>query len=173
MELDLTSINAVWWRQIPGGGDVHYRPEDPADSRWQRGAAVEALYFADSEETAWAEWYRFLAEAGVPPNMSLPRDLWEWQIDVTGVVDLSDRRRLEAVGLSSPEPGQSQWPSYQAVGERIYELGHPGILAPSAARPSGFVLCLFREEEQVAGTAPLPPPTPHKEPPRVPRGMTT
>jgi hypothetical protein len=28
---------------------------------------VEAVYLADCEATAWAEWYRALAEAALPP----------------------------------------------------------------------------------------------------------
>lgn len=80
MDVDLTSIDGVWRRQIPGGGNALHRPEDPADSRWQRGTVIEALYFAESEEIAWAEWYRFMAEAGLPPNMGMPRDLWEWRV---------------------------------------------------------------------------------------------
>jgi RES domain-containing protein len=174
MDVEEVSIDAVWWRQIPGGGDVHYRPADPADSRWQHGAVIEALYFANSEETAWAEWYRFLAEAGLPPKMALPRDLWEWRIELDGIVDLSSEDRLAAVGLPMPEPGRIQWPPFQTLGERLHGAGHRGLLAPSAARPKeGRVLCLFREEERIDGTEPLPPPKTFAEPPQVPRGMTT
>lgn len=173
MDIEPTSIDAVWCRQIPGSGDVHYRPEDPADYRWQRAVATEALYFADSKETAWAEWYRFLAEAGVPPNMALPRDLWKWRVRIDGIADLSSKKRLAKVGLPLPEPGRIQWPSFQATGEQIFESGYPGLLAPSAARHSGFVLCLFRDRDQIEGTEPLPPPEHYTEPPRVPRGMRT
>lgn len=173
MDIERTSIDGVWWRQIPGGGDVHFRPEDPADYRWQHGVVTEALYFADSKETAWAEWYRFLAEAGIPPNMSLPRDLWRWQIQVDGIADLSSEERLEAVELPMPKPGRAQWAAFQLVGERIFAAGYPGLLAPSAARPSGLVLCLFREADRITGTEPLPPPAHYREPPRIPSGMTT
>ena len=47
-----TAIAGTWWRQIPGGGDVLHQPDLPADNRWQRGAVVDALYFADAPETA-------------------------------------------------------------------------------------------------------------------------
>ena len=58
----------TWFRHVPAGFDAYHRPPEPADNRWQRGEVVDALYFADSEETVWAEWYRFLAEAGLPPG---------------------------------------------------------------------------------------------------------
>jgi hypothetical protein len=45
-------------------------------NRWQRGAIVDAVYLGDAAETVWAEWYRHLAEAGIPPAARLPgRDL--------------------------------------------------------------------------------------------------
>lgn len=99
MDVDETHIAGRWWRQIPAGADVHYQPPDPPSARWQRGEEVEGLYFADSAATAWAEWYRYLAEAGVPPMHALPRDLWTWEISLPRVVNLSDIDRLARVGL--------------------------------------------------------------------------
>ena len=64
------------------------------------------MYFADSEETAWAEWYRALAEFAIPPERQMPRDLWRWQIDVEGVADLSTEDALKRVGLTLPRPTQ-------------------------------------------------------------------
>ena len=95
-----TSIPRRW----PGRGSGTCRPAStrttgrphPADNRWQRGEVVDALYFADSEETVWAEWYRFLAEAGLPPRQALPRDLWRWRIELPEVADLQRRRPARA-----------------------------------------------------------------------------
>jgi hypothetical protein len=55
---------------------------------------IEALYFADSEETVWAEWYRYLAEAALPPRRGLPRDLWRWEISLR-------RSRISPTTISS------------------------------------------------------------------------
>jgi len=46
------AIDGVWWRQVPHAADPLFRADPPNDRRWQRGATVGALYFADSEETA-------------------------------------------------------------------------------------------------------------------------
>jgi hypothetical protein len=35
---------------------------------------VEGFNLADSEETAWAEWYRALWEFAIPPMRQLPRE---------------------------------------------------------------------------------------------------
>lgn len=174
MDVDQIAVHDSWWRQIPGGGDVHYEPEEPADGRWQRGEIVEALYFADTPETAWAEWYRFLSEAMLPPAHALPRDLWEWRIDVERIADLSDERKLTDAGLPPPIPGRSQWPAYQLVGTQLWQEGYRGLLAPSAARPErGLVLCLFRTNRIEDGAEPLPPPRHHPSPPLVPTGLRT
>ncbi|MBI5103844.1 MAG: RES domain-containing protein [Solirubrobacterales bacterium] len=168
----VAALEGTWFRHIPAGGDVHYEPPDPADNRWQRGSVVEGLYFGREEATVWAEWYRFLAEAGVPPMAGLPRDLWRWEVELT-VADLSDASRLARVGLPVPKPGRFQWPMFQVVGEHLWRDGWDGLLAPSAARPDHLVLCVFREERVVLGTRPVPPPTLHEFPPPVPQGMTT
>jgi RES domain-containing protein len=174
MEVERVGVRGSWWRQIPGGGDVFYEPEEPADGRWQRGEIVEGLYFADSEQTAWAEWYRFLAETGLPPDQALPRDLWEWRIDVADIADLSDTGKLAAVGLARPRPGWREWPSCQLVGTTLWQEGCRGVLAPSAARPDrGLVLCVFRTKHHEDGTEPVPPPKNYAVPPLVPRGMST
>jgi RES domain-containing protein len=173
MDVEGASLSGIWWRQIPGGGDVHYEPDPPADSRWQRGDVIDALYFAESEETAWAEWYRVLAESGLPPHQALPRDLWRWEISLPDVADLSTEEKLQQVGLEPPRPTRSRWPAFQAVGEALHEEGWPALVAPSAARPEGRVLCIFRSKRTVAGATPLPPPQSYSQPPQVPRGMTT
>lgn len=166
-------MSGVWWRHIPLGADVHYEPADPADNRWQRGTVVEGLYFADCEATAWAEWYRYLAEAAMAPTQGLPRDLWRWEISLPGVADLSDDDRLARAGLPPLEPSRHQWPTFQPVGETLHGEGWRALLSASAARPEGQTLCVFRTAAQVPGTRPLPPPTPVADPPIVPTGMRT
>jgi RES domain len=173
LDLDSAPQAGIWWRHVPAGGDVLYEPPEPADNRWQRGSVVEALYFADSEETMWAEWYRWLAEAGLPPQQGLPRDVWRWQIALPDVADLSDNARLARVGLPPLEPTRLQWPRFQAVGEQLHADGWPALVAASAARPAGRVLCVFRTSRVVPGTQPLPPPTSVRHAPVVPTGMRT
>ena len=87
---------------MPHGGDPLYVADPASDGRWQRGEAVAALYLAEDAETAWAEYYRGLAEAGLPVEMSLPRDLWRYDVQLDGVVDLSTAGALEGHGLHRP-----------------------------------------------------------------------
>jgi RES domain-containing protein len=173
VDVDGVVVQGTWWRQTPHGGDPLFRADPPSDGRWQRGEIVGALYCADSEETAWAEWYRALAEFAIPPDRQMPRDLWRWEIDTTDVADLSDSDRLAAVSLTPPLPARRTWPAFQEFGERLWQQGCRGVLAPSAARPQHRVLCLFRDAEEVAGATPSRPPLTYRRAPAPPTGITT
>lgn len=133
---------------------------------------VDALYLARDEDTLWAEWYRHLAERGLPPNRQLPRDVWRFRVGPLEVADLSDPSRLARVGLPSLVPGRRAWRPFQAVGERLWREGWPGLIAPSAARREGRVLCLYVGDNAspfTRATGPLV----IDEPPAPPTGMRT
>jgi hypothetical protein len=174
VDVDPTSVSGIWWRHIPAGGDVYHRPNPPADNRWQRGEVVDAWYFADSEPTVWSEWYRSLAEAGLPPHQGLPRDLWRWEISLPEVADITDEARLARLGLPTRlRPSRTEWPTFQPVGEALFQSGFAALVCPSAARPEGLVLCVFRTDREMPGVTPVPPPARIDAPPVVPPGMTT
>src|SRR5262249_4415189 len=111
-------------------------------------------------------------ERAIPPLAQMPRAFWQWEVDVS-VADLSTSKRLEAVGLSPPAPHTRMWGTYQRIGERLHQEGWHGLVAPSAARPAGSVLCLFRRGGDVHGARPVDPPTVVTEPPPPPSGLRT
>ena len=164
----MSSIGGVWWRHLPHGGDPLHHADPAADGRWQQGETIAALYFAKEEETAWAEWYRALAERGLPPEMGLPRDLWRYEIQLESVIDLSSAAALQEHGLQSPRPTQRQWPSFQQVGEGLWRSGAKAILYESAADPMNLALCVFVSDESISGLHPIPPPQIFKDPPPPP-----
>lgn len=166
------AIRGVWWRHSRPGHEPLGSPIPPASGRWQRGKTVGAIYLGDCSATAWAEWYRYLAEWGLPPARGLPRALWRFEVDLARVADLSSPEALAAAGLAAPRPDRTDWPPYQALGERLFADGFQAVLAPSAARPGGRALCVFRSEGLI-GVTPVPPPQLTVEPPVPPRGMTT
>jgi len=106
-----------------------------------------------SPPTAVAEWYRFLAERGMRPRGAVPHDHHRWDISIE-VADLSTPERLAAVGLEPPEPSRVRWHAFQAVGEALWRAGWAGVLAPSAARPAGKVVCVFADEWPPRGCFP-------------------
>ena len=137
-------MRGTWWRQAASGLDPLELRQPPGDGRWQRGEVTGATYLASDEATVWAEWYRALAERALPPRVWLPCELWRIEVEVEGIADLSDAERLGAAGLAIPERRRATWAPYQAVGERLHAAGLAGLVAPSAARAEGRVLCLFR-----------------------------
>jgi RES domain-containing protein len=171
LDVDPTPVRGVWFRHVPAGGERLFRPERPGDGRWQHGEIVEGFYLADSEETAWAEWYRALAEVAIPPMRQLPRDLWSFELELEAVADLSAAERLARVDLPVPVPDRRQWPSFQSVGETLFADGWAGILYPAAARGGALALCLFRTGDRLSGVRPLAPSVRHDEPPPPPRGL--
>jgi RES domain-containing protein len=145
----------TWWRHARVGLRFAAVPDPPPDGRWQRGSVVAALYLADSEETAWAEHYRALAERGLPPAEGFPRNVWRCDVSLARVADLSSVERLAAVGLSMPRPFRSDWPPFQLVGEHLFAEGWAAVVSPSAARPDdGRSLAVFRRDGGFPGVRP-------------------
>ncbi len=167
------SVAGVWWRQAPHGSDPLWLASPPSSGRWQRGETVAAIYLADAEATAWAEWYRLLAETALPPTHGMPRDLWRWTIAVNDIADLSTEAKLAEVELPAPQPSRGTWAPFQAVGEELHRDGYRGVLYPSAARPGSQALCLFRDGIVIPGADPVRPPVTHRDPPAPPTGMRT
>lgn len=173
LDVDAVTSRGSWVRHVPAGADPVMRPQPPGDNRWQRGRVADALYLADGEPCAWAEWYRYLAEASIPPNLALPRDLWHYDLAPLEVADLSDPDRLGRVGLAPPRPGRRSWPAFQATGEQLYNEGWRGLLAPSAARPGSRVLVVFLRGATIPVEFLAANCTRVAEPPVPPTGMRT
>lgn len=171
-EVAAIAVRGQWLKHTYPGSPALPQREPPPDNRWQRGDIVDALYLADSEDTVWAEWYRHLAERAIPPLAQMPRELWTWKVDIA-VADLSTPELLATVGLSLPRPGHRSWRTFQQVGERLWKDGWPGLIAPSAARPEGKVLCLFRDANGVQGARVLGRPPRISQPPAPPTGLQT
>ena len=97
-------MQGVWWRVNRAGRDPFLWTPDAADGRWQTGAVVRGFYLADSEDTAWAEWYRHTSEQGAPPAGRMPRDTWRIAVDVTDIADLTTAATLAEHGIAELHP---------------------------------------------------------------------
>ena len=171
--VERVSVAGGWWRQTPHGSDPLWMASPPSSGRWQHGETIAAIYLADEEATAWAEWYRGLAEIALPPTHGMPRDLWRWTIALDNIADLSSPDRLAILCLPVPRPGRRTWEPFQTAGEALHNEGCRGVLYPSAARPGHKALCLFRDGVLLAGADPVRPPITHRDPPAPPTGMQT
>jgi hypothetical protein len=163
LDVEATTADGLWLRHTPAGHDPARRPIPPDDNRWQRGDVVDALYLCADEAGAWAEWYRHLAERGLPPRAALPRDLCTYEIAPLTVADLRTSDRLARVGLPAPAPGRRTWPPFQDVGEQLHQEGFAGLLTPSAARPATLILCVFLPDPALReALVARRPPAPHR-----------
>lgn len=134
---------------------------------------MRALYLADSEATAWAEWYRHTSEQGAPPASRMPRDTWRISVDVSDIADLKEAGLLERHGIAELRPTRRQWPVTQPVGEAYYHAGFRGLVAPSAAHEGGHVLAIFRPLPALPGLSAVPPPNRYDDLSPLPTGLRT
>jgi len=159
-------IQGAWSRHVRAGQGGLATGRGGRGGRFHR-SGQPAVYLADSDATAWAEWYRWLAEQAYPPEQGLPRDLHRIAVELDTVVDLSSAATRRAAGV--PErlrPAQSQWPAFQDQADRWRAEGAHGVLYSSAARTRSLCLCVFDaglpglriEAEPVRVLAPPPPP---------------
>ena len=142
LRVDAVHVSGEWIRHAPHRSDLLGRSAEPTDGRWQRGEVVRGLYLADEPATAVAEWYRLLAERGLPPAHATPHDHHVWRLDLQ-LADLRSVMRLATLGLDVPAPGRRTWPPYQDVGETLWRDSWAGLITHSAARPEAFVVCVF------------------------------
>lgn len=115
-----------------------------AGNRWDNGE-FEVLYTSLTREGAIAEIYFHLRRGQPVFPSKLRYSLYELDVNINGVFDLSDKGTLKELGLDLSQYGQlsyidrhSEYPSCQQVGEAAHFLGSDedgeasGILVPNA-----------------------------------------
>jgi RES domain-containing protein len=116
-------VEGTWVRHVPAGIDGLAVSRGGSGGR-RSPPGVAALYLADSEETAWAEWYRALAERAKSPEDDLPRDLYRIAVDLDEVADLGSMAARRLAGVPSRvRPTRRHWPAFQSVGQRLAAEG--------------------------------------------------
>jgi RES domain-containing protein len=169
--VDLVPVEGTWFRHVYAGVDGLALSRGGNGGRFNT-PELPALYLADSEPTAWAEWYRWLAEWTRSPAEHLPRDLYRVTVELTAAADLrTGAARERAAAPGRMRPTSAQWPRFQELGSRLAAEGAQGILYASAARARSLCLCVFEpaiERLRVVGE-----PIGVITPPPPPRGLRT
>lgn len=120
-------------------GDYPPERENQRGARWNP-AETPAIYASLTREVALAEADFQISLQPVRPRAM--RTIYTIRVVLSSVIDLSDRTRLTALGVSAEDLAALDHGACQRVGGAIAWLGHDGLLVPSA-RADGVNLVIF------------------------------
>jgi len=109
-------------------------------ARWNP-PGTPALYTSLAGTTAKAEGDHVIAMQPVPPRAT--RTIYELDVWIENLLDLTDAKRLTAVGITEEDFESIPWEPCQRVGGAVAWLGHDGLLIPSARDSDGKNLVIF------------------------------
>lgn len=137
----LETLTAVDWQGLAWRHMFNdYTPDrvNTAGARWNP-PGVGAIYMALERATALAEGQHAV---DIQPRRTFARRvLYQVEISVTGLVDLTQASALTAVGLSPDDVASDDHSACQRVGGAAAWLGRGGLLVPSArAGGANFVI---------------------------------
>lgn len=110
--------------------------------RFNRPNGFPVLYLALSAETAGAELRRGAQEMGLPIAAVLPRELFQYDVELDRVIDLRDQATRDAVRASLDELLAADRTRSHQIGEAALRLGIQALVCPSATG-IGDVLVVF------------------------------
>jgi RES domain-containing protein len=113
--------------------------------RWNLPDSFATLYLALDRETVVAEFERAARRQGLTPDQFLPRELREFDVRLSAVLDLTSASTRKAIGLGEGDLRVDNPVRCREVGEAAHYLGLEAVMAPSAAGP-GNVLAVFLEK---------------------------
>jgi RES domain-containing protein len=113
-------------------------------ARWNP-SGTSALYTSLAEATAKAEGDHLIAMQPVAP-----RAIYELEIAVANLLDLTDAARLAAVGIAEDDLDSIPWEPCQRVGGAVAWLGHDGLLIPSVRDSGSSNLVIFTANQPPA-----------------------
>jgi RES domain-containing protein len=143
-----TPINlaARLWRVVTEGRD----PLQPgrAGGRWDDGS-FDVLYTSSQRDGALAEaWFHMTRGQPIPPSKPIKR-IYEIEVVLDRVLDLSGEGRLAALGVNMQSYGrlsylrrEGEYPTTQQIGEIAYFYEYEAIVVPNARWPTSNVVIL-------------------------------
>ena len=109
-------------------------------ARWNP-PGTPALYTSLAETTAKAEGDHVITMQPVPPRAT--RTIYELDVSIENLLDLTDAKRLTAIGITEEDFESIPWEPCQRVGGAVAWLGHDGLLIPSVRDSDGSNLVIF------------------------------
>jgi RES domain-containing protein len=117
-------------------------PERPniRGARWNP-PGIAALYTSTTSATAQAEGDHLISVQPIAPRAT--RVIYEIQVSLASVLDLTDTGVLRTIGLTAAEISSDDWTPCQRVGGAAAWLEHDGLLVPSARARGGTNLVVL------------------------------
>ncbi|MFQ5853941.1 MAG: RES family NAD+ phosphorylase, partial [Candidatus Binatia bacterium] len=113
-----------------------------AGGRWNPPGEYGVLYTALDEETVKAELERLAERQGLTLDDLAPRDLVSIEVSVSKVLDLTDNKTLEQIGVGENEIVGNDVSLCLEISRRARRAIFEAILAPSATG-KGPILVIF------------------------------
>lgn len=136
-DIEPSSWTGIAFRHVFGENDP--LRENTRGARWNP-PEVPAIYTSLSRDGALAEADFLLSLQTPRPRVN--RTIYQVEVDLGSVVDLSDPRVLARLGVSAQALHEIDWSVCQPIGAGVEWLGNDGLIVPSA-RSVGRNLVIF------------------------------
>lgn len=112
--------------------------------RWNSPESFPTLYVGMTEDVVAAEFRRLARRSGRSTADFLPRQLYEIDVRLQLVLDLTDGGHVAALEIDAADLVSDDLTTCQALGDAAHYLGTEAVLAPSAAG-AGVALAVFTD----------------------------
>ncbi len=131
-----------WHQSSPSRGLLDVADPAVTSGRYHRVGCGGVWYASSSETGAWAELFRHHEPGGVSP-FEIRRLVGRVRVRNLKVLDLTDSRVRESLGVSEDDLTADDLTQCQALAEQAHRAGYDGILTPSAALAGQTTLAVF------------------------------
>ncbi len=136
-------ISGRWWHQnAPRFALLDCADPAVVDARYQRRGQPGVWYASSRERSAWAELLRHTQSPELSP-FQLRRRVGRVQVTGLRVLDLTDPRVRDQLGVGEDELVGDDYRPCQQLAELARAAGFDGLLAPSAALDGHLTLAVF------------------------------
>lgn len=111
--------------------------------RWNP-PGISTLYLGLSRGVVLAEFARMARKEGRDIGDFLPRNFYEFDVELEAVLDLRDAASRATIGLQEADVFGEDYVITRGIGEAAHYLGLEAIVAPSVTR-TGEVLAIFTD----------------------------
>ncbi len=133
---------SFWHQCSPDRGLLDVADPALTSGRYHRVGGPGVWYSSSSETGAWAELFRHHEPGGVSP-FEVRRLIGRVRVRDLKVLDLTDERVREVLGVSDGDLTGDDLTRCQAIAEQARAAGYDGVLAPSAALDGQKTLAIF------------------------------